>query len=544
MKFSIKEKFLSFKELIKRLFEKFPLTLAVTYTLTTIFGLLLYSDLMDEEWFEKLIMFGFIWVPGVFFAENAFDKGKKRISVYILTGLISLIFVQLMSINEIDETIVKWLGCYLATLILGTIFIIIKKLKKEFSEYVLKIGINIIKTSFVYGIIATGIALIFSVFYFLIWKVSFKYLLNIEIFIFGFFYCSMFINAVTNTDIEVNAFFEKLVKYVLMPLLIITMSIIYLYIIKILILREIPKNIIFRITASLFVAGGLIWTCMNYFKEEGALYKFSTKLPIIFSPFILLQIYTLGIRISKNGITPLRYAGIVFIIFEVCYILCYMFKNKKIQYLILFADALLIISIIIPGINAFDISDYSQIKKLELYSQKSELTDEDKEKISGAYYYLQYTEKGKKYIKDNLNKEQINDIKNLKTSKNNSIRNNYEYINLQNNNKLYVFGYKTATKISASQYTEENIKKAFSEVNFKDDEYKNILKVDLTEKLQEYINIYKAKDEDELERFFKTNNEIRVNENQKIIISTIAFRIDPTEEKINYYSIDAYLLEK
>ena len=544
MKFSIKEKFLSFKELIKRLFEKFPLTLAVTYTLTTIFGLLLYSDLMDEEWFEKLIMFGFIWVPGVFFAENAFDKGKKRISVYILTGLISLIFVQLMSINEIDETIVKWLGCYLATLILGTIFIIIKKLKKEFSEYVLKIGINIIKTSFVYGIIATGIALIFSVFYFLIWKVSFKYLLNIEIFIFGFFYCSMFINAVTNTDIEVNAFFEKLVKYVLMPLLIITMSIIYLYIIKILILREIPKNIIFRITASLFVAGGLIWTCMNYFKEEGALYKFSTKLPIIFSPFILLQIYTLGIRISKNGITPLRYAGIVFIIFEVCYILCYMFKNKKIQYLILFADALLIISILIPGINAFDISDYSQIKKLELYSQKSELTDEDKEKISGAYYYLQYTEKGKKYIKDNLNKEQINDIKNLKTSKNNSIRNNYEYINLQNNNKLYVFGYKTATKISASQYTEENIKKAFSEVNFKDDEYKNILKVDLTEKLQEYINIYKAKDEDELERFFKTNNEIRVNENQKIIISTIAFRIDPTEEKINYYSIDAYLLEK
>ena len=81
-------------------------------------------------------------------------------------------------------------------------------------------------------------------------------------------------------------------------------------------------------------------------------------------------------------------------------------------------------------------------------------------------------------------------------------------------------------------------------MKFKDDEYKNILKVNLTEKLQEYINIYKAKDEDELEKFFKTNNEIQVNENQKIIISTIYFRIDPTEEKINYYSIDAYLLEK
>ena len=159
MKFNIKEKLLSFKELIKKLFEKFPLTLAVTYTLTTILGLLLFSDLIGEEWFEKLIMFGFIWVPGVFFAENAFDKGKKRISVYILTGLITFIFVHLTFINEINETLVKWIGCYLTTLISGTIFIIIKKLKKDFSEYVLKIGINIIKTSLVYGIIAIGIAL-------------------------------------------------------------------------------------------------------------------------------------------------------------------------------------------------------------------------------------------------------------------------------------------------------------------------------------------------------------------------------------------------
>ena len=78
MKFNIKEKLLSFKELIKKLFEKFPLTLAVTYTLTTILGLLLFSDLIGEEWFEKLIMFGFIWVPGVFFAENALIRGKKE----------------------------------------------------------------------------------------------------------------------------------------------------------------------------------------------------------------------------------------------------------------------------------------------------------------------------------------------------------------------------------------------------------------------------------------------------------------------------------
>ncbi len=544
MKFNIKDKITNFKLMLKKLFEKYPLALTLIYIISFLFAILMDTDLMDEEWIQKLFMFGTIWGVGTFFAENVFEKGKKRIGLYVLTAIISYVFIHFAFINKYEDTVIKWLVCYITTMCAISIHSIIKKSEKDFPEYILKVAINIAKSSFVYGILAIGVASILWVFDALILDVTSKYIDNIEILIVGFFYSTKIIYSFINLDDDVNKFFKNLIKYVLMPLIITAFIIIYLYIIKIFALRDIPKNQIFRIATVLFIVGGFIWTVMNYFKEEGLMYKISTKLPLIFSPFILLQIYTLGIRISKNGITPLRYAGIVFIIFEVCYILCYMFKNKKIQYLILFADALLIISILIPGINAFDVSDYSQIKNLNLYSQKAELTDEDKEKISGACYYLQYTEKGKKYIKENLNKEQINDIKNLKTSKNNSIRNNYEYINLQNNNKLYVFGYKTATKISASQNTEENIKKAFSEVKFKDDEYKNILKVNLTEKLQEYINIYKAKDEDELEKFFKTNNEIQVNENQKIIISTIYFRIDPTEEKINYYSIDAYLLEK
>ena len=544
MKFNIKDKITNFKLMLKKLFEKYPLTLTLIYIVSFLFAILMDTDLMDEEWIQKLFMFGTIWGVGTFFAENVFEKGKKRIGLYILTAIISYVFIHFAFINNYEDTVIKWLVCYITTMCAISLYSIIKKSEKDFSEYLLKVAINIAKSSFVYGILAIGVASILWIFDVLILDVTSKYIDNIEILIVGFFYSTKIIYSFINLDDDVNKFFKNLIKYVLMPLIITAFIIIYLYIIKIFALRDIPKNQIFRIATALFIVGGFIWTVMNYFKEEGLMYKISTKLPLVFSPFILLQIYTLGIRISKNGITPLRYAGIVFIIFEVCYILCYMFKNKKIQYLILFADALLIISILIPGINAFDVSDYSQIKNLKLYSQKAELTDEDKAKISGAYYYLQYTEKGKKYIKDNLNKEQINDIKNLKISKNNSIRNNYEYINLQNNNKLYVFGYKTDTKISASEYTEENIKKAFSEVKFKDDEYKNILKVNLTEKLQEYINIYKAKDEDELEKFFKTNNEIQVNENQKIIISKIYFRIDPTEEKINYYSIDAYLLEK
>ena len=408
MKVNIKEKIANFKLMLKKLFEKYPLTLTLIYTVSFLFAILMDTDLMDEEWIQKLFMFGTIWGISTFFAENVFEKGKKRIGLYVLTAIISYVFIHFAFINKYEDTVIKWLVCYISTMCAISLHSIIKKSEKDFPEYLLKVAINIAKSSFVYGILAIGVASILWVFDVLILDVTSKYIDNIEILIVGFFYSTKIIYSFINLDDDVNKFFKNLIKYVLMPLIITAFVIIYLYIIKIFALRDIPKNQIFRIATALFIVGGFIWTVMNYFKEEGLMYKISTKLPLIFSPFILLQIYTLGIRISKNGITPIRYAGIVFIIFEALYILCYVLKNKKIQNLIIIADALLIISVLVPIVNAFDVSIYSQIKNLNIYSQKSELTDEDKEKISGAYYYLQYTEKGKKYIKDNLNKEQIN----------------------------------------------------------------------------------------------------------------------------------------
>ena len=544
MKISLKDKFINFKDMLKKLFEKYPVTLTLIYVVSFFFAILLDTGFMSEEWVQKLFMFGTIWGIGTFFAENVCEKGKKRISLYFLTAVTAYVFIHFAFINKYEDVLIKWLVCYIVTMCAISLHSIIKKSEKEFSEYVIKVAINIAKSSFVYGILAIGVAAILGIFDVLILNITSQYIDNIEVLIAGFFYSTKIIYSLINLDDDVNKFFKNLIKYVLMPLLIVAFAIIYMYILKILILRDMPQNTIFRIATSLFIVGGFIWTVMNYYKEEGTIYKISTKLPIIFSPFILLQIYTIGVRIAKNGITPLRYAGIVFIIFEICYILCYMLKNKKIQNLILVANALLIISILIPGINAFDISDFSQINNLKIYTQKTELTKEDKVKISGAYYYLQDTENGKKYIKENLDKEQINDIKNLKTSTSYIDRYNYEYINLENNNKLNVSGYNTVTQIEASSYDEENIKKAFADVKFKDNENKNILKVNLTEKFDEYINTYIEMGKDGLEEYFKTNNEIQVNENQKIILENIYFSIDNLEEKINHYRIEAYLLEK
>ena len=334
-----------------------------------------------------------------------------------------------------------------------------------------------------------------------------------------------------------------------MPLLLTTFTIIYLYIIKILVLRNIPKNQIFRIATALFVVGGFIWTIMGYFKEEGAMYIISTKLPIIFSPFIILQIYAIGVRIANNGITPPRYAGIVFVIFEICYIVCFILKKEKIQNIILIADIFLVISAIVPIINAYDVSDFSQINILQKLNNTQELSEEEKYKISGAYDYLYYSsERGKEYIKNNLSEEKINIIVKIKESKYDSYKDQYKYINLLSNENINIKGYDILTRVSESKYGWNDKNESFLKVDIYKSRVINnkndIVTVDLSDIINKIIEIYKEDDLGKSDEYFYKHNEIQINENKKLIIEELSIKYDEKERKIENYHIVGYLLER
>ena len=90
--------------------------------------------------------------------------------------------------------------------------------------------------------------------------------------------------------------------------------------IKIIVLRKIPANQIFRILAALFACGLPIWTMNSLWeKEENTWQKIINKLPLAFIPFILLQIYSIWSRISANGLTEARYLCVMLVIFEIIY---------------------------------------------------------------------------------------------------------------------------------------------------------------------------------------------------------------------------------
>ena len=543
----IKEKFKTIPQLVKKIFEKFPITMIAILLSTTFSAITLDTSFLEPKTIENIMSFVLYFASGSFLAEALFEKDNtKRNLSYIASAIISVILVIIHNIKfstqSIENLVWKISFCYVLTLGILSIYTIFKKTKKDFKEYLLKVFINMTKTSVIYIILSIGISIVSAIFVYLIWeKIGYTLVLRLEILLLGFYYIPKLIYSLVDVDGEVNGFFKGLIKYVLTTLVIISFAIIYVYILKILILRDMPKNQIFRILSALFIIGMPIWTMMQHFQEESILDKISSKLPIAFIPFVFLQIYTIGIRISENGFTPLRYICVALILFEIVYILIYLFKKEKLEILLLTIDAIAIISLIIPGVNMFSISNISQAQALKMLKNKSDYTEKEKERISGAYIYLNDSEDGKKYINKILNSEDIDKIKSFNNMNDTKYsRTTYISANIKNS-KVNVEGYTTLYQINSYNY---NSIETFNGIELKYMDSNESIKVNLQKEFKRYIDVYLDLGEEGLDDYFENHNEIQIENNKKLIIKSFYLKYDEDSKLIKNYSIQGYLLEK
>ena len=544
----IKEKLKSTFQIIKTVFEKNPVVIICILLFSALTAIAIDTEFIKEEWWQNIVLFTLYFVSGAFLVEVLFNQNTpKKIISYVGSFIIAIVFVMLHNhATDIASILWKIVLCYVLTLWILSIYFLFKNTKKNFTEYVLKISINILKTSIVYGILAIGITIVSSIFVYLIWEsMGYTLTLRLQIILLGFYYIPRLIYDLTDVQKEVNAFFKGLIKYVLTGLVMISFIIIYLYMIKILILRDMPKNQVFRILSVLFIVGMPIWTMTQYFKDESLWYKISLKLPVAFIPFILLQIYTIGIRIANNGFTPFRYVCVAFVVFEIIYSLIYIWRKEKIEILLLLLNAIVIVSFIIPGINMFKVSDVSQAQNLKIFKNKSDYTDEEKEKIYGAYRYLKYSPDGEKYINEILDKEDIEEIKSFHPSKmiNNS---EFKYINASTDQeKIEVKEYSNLYFIDASNRSnDKSLEETFKKMKLEYQGSTQIIEIDVLEEFKEYINTYMDLGKEELKEYFKQNYKIEIDSDKKLIIKSFNLHYNPNSKIVRDYSVKGYLLEK
>lgn len=544
-------RFKAFFEKIKETFKKFPFTMSVI-TITTLFiSIFLNTDFLSSDIAKNIIYFFMYFGIGSFFCEALRIKNKKlKIFLLILDCIISAVFILLkntMLDDNFEFLLDRIILCYTTLMIVSAIYILYKRSSKSIEQYILEIFYKFFKTSLVYFVLSVGIAIITAVFVYLI-AGDYKLIFRLEIILCGIYYLPAIINNFVNSENEVSTFFKRLIKYVLGILVFVAFIIIYIYMIKIFALKEIPSNQIFRILFALFICGLPIWTMIHSFNEEKNLWQsIFNKLPIAFIPFIFLQIYSLVIRINANGVTPIRYVGIMILIFEIIYILLYIFKNQKQEYIVLVFEVLLLITVLIPGINMYTVSNISQANRLQLFKEKQELSKEEKQDVYGAYDYLRYSENGEEYINKILTKDDIEVVKSF-------ISDYYDYNDYENIDNISIFGslgeqkinikgYSTLYAISFYEsYNFDNINLKRAKIEFKD--YTQKIEVNLSVQITDYIDKYITNGSEYFEEYFKENNEIKIDDNRKIILDNISIYYDNKDEKINSCSFSGYLLEK
>lgn len=552
----IKEKVKNLLNILRKSMEKFPVTIICIFVLTLIYAICIGNKNVDWGIIGKITLFTAIFSSTSYLLEILIENKKKALIYYVLTIIWSALLTicaftksDVLGIkNELFiNLIIRFIICYLSSILILSVYFNCKKSGKTFESYITSVVVNIFKTSLIYNILAIGCAIIASIFIYLILNGT-KYILigRIEILLLGIYYVPTILYSFYKQDGEIGKFAKIIIKYVLGTLVMIAFAIIYIYIIKILVLRNIPSNQIFRIIATLFIIGLPIWTmCMSL--DEGKTFdKINKNLPYLFIPFILLQIYSIGVRIGTNGLTEARYLCVMLITFEIIYTIIYIKNKSKTHINLLVIIALIIISTVAPFVNMFRVSALNQFNILKKYDQKENLSKEEKNKLDGAYYFLRSSTIGKEYLRNYTMRNEPYSEYSLDLYQDNYININAntdsKYINIEGYKKLYdisAFNYGLSLYNNSNDYEEKTLENTFKKITFEISGLQDKIDVNMLNLVKKYIQMG-----DSLDKNFDKVNEIIIDSNRKIILDSIYISYNETKDNVDNYSINGYLLEK
>ncbi|MDE7431089.1 MAG: DUF4153 domain-containing protein [Lachnospiraceae bacterium] len=379
------------------------------------------TDFLFEDWallaFLALFILAAMLVESLFpYEKNQSNANIARILGFVIGAVPAAALVWGLRLEESEQffhlsgdIVAEWcerfvLG-YVLLLMIAIVYVCHRKSGVGFIEYILCVLVNYAIAIVIYFVLLLGVVLI-------IWIIDSLFLDGYSslyaygaILVTGVYYapsCIMALNDLSNKK-ELNDRISIIViKYVLSVMTICALAVVYIYLLKILIMREIPSNEIFRIVTGLFCIGMPIWILDYFYRDDTKYMCFLQKLPYGLIPLIPVQTYAIGVRIYHNGMTPGRYLGVCMIIFEVIMLFVWYFWKEKLERVLLILGAGVIIAIFIPGINMFSVSNRWQLAFLQTYYNKvlsqGELTQEEYDRLEGAYKYLKWEPQMKELV--------------------------------------------------------------------------------------------------------------------------------------------------
>lgn len=364
----------------------------LSFAYFTVFTLCLESIRPGWSKITKYAVFCFFGLLSLFMGFMFFDAGSRSRSM-TLSGFYKAIRSKLG-----DATVALYIGGLLAiALLLAVYFAYSHDVHQKFNSHVINIYSKTFFASIIYGVIQLGVIFLTLIVMLLLYDDAFNYLWTILILINGLFYIPAVIYAITHENENANMFIQVLVRYVQLIITLVGFVIIYIYMIKLVVTASVPSNSVFGILTALFMVSMPVSYMSSTFGTKGFLQKYATYCPLVFAPFILMQCYSDIVRIAQYGLTPKRYFGIAFILFEIVYIVYYMVSLKREKEIagrniLLIICAFVIVTVFLPGISAKPLSVTLAKRSLGSYLEKvrnnDAITDREYMHASAAYDFL------------------------------------------------------------------------------------------------------------------------------------------------------------
>lgn len=550
---------------LKNLLKKMPVTL-ITIFIFTVFAAITFdmdvSKFKNENTLQIIYSFLALFTLISLFIETAYDFKKKSIKFisYVVNLAITSIFVYVFytskeylfgfSINFVQERMGLFLYGLASICILTALYKMYRKSTLNFNEYVYTVVAGSLKIMAFDFVISLGVAIIYFLFKALIFSsLDPVFYSRIIILVQGIFFLPAILKVFFNDgQKESSTFFKVLNLYIVLPLYGFISAILYIYIVKLFIQKEIPSNFIYPVVAAIFIAGFFLFNFLRNHKEIKFIDKVTKILPFYLIPLIILQIYAVIVRFLGYGITISRYITYMFLAFEIITILLMIIKKSEKIYLSIVVFMILSVIATLTPFNMVTVSNNNQNSRIEKYMKMdtNEMTSEQMEAFEGAYDYLKEQTNKEKYITVDV-ENKMKEIKSL-SAKN---EDNKDNSNLSARQKIYynkTLGNYDDTINIAGYSTMKEFKYSYN------DDYEKAESSEYDEAMKKIVNeLINVKENDRTsvaDYLEKIDYTFKIDDKQVLRINKISayYRkssdINSNEFSIEYISCNGYLLRK
>lgn len=545
------------KEYMKNQVQKFkdssfPVTMAAIWTAT---GLAVIWG-WDDIWLEDAVFFLFFFGLGSFLTEAVFLRRKKGIpglagfgGAAVLAAFFTVWrhFRWEIGWESWDARFERYAVGYVLFLLSLGIYICYRFGSRRgmftFGGYLVRVFGSCLRVSLIYTVLMFG-SLMIAAAADMLFDAVFDMMMRVQFLIFGLYYMPSLPSCVFPEKEEKSPLTEFLVKYVLTGMTACAFAVVYLYMLKILITFEMPSNEIFRIVAGLFVLGFPVCLMDDCFPENNPFRKVSAVLVCLMPPLVLMQLFSIAVRIREHGLTPMRYVCVMFLLFEVLTLVLYFVKRTKLGTAIGAIPVLIAVSCFLPFINMDYTSYLSQKAALEAVLS---LPEEKKEALSaeayesmvrrakGAYEYLKYNDYAADYMAASreLAEEALACLPKEQTQ---------PYYQEQETPDVFtVSGYDRIYPLRIT--VNRDIEDADSAVLLLQEEiHGKEVRLETRQFLEPYME--HADENHDFSEYFRTHNSYQVTDTYRLVLEDLAFRRDVERKVVTHFYIKGYLLEK